>query len=94
MDANEFSEKLMKLSMDLQNASPEKQKAFAELFNFSAAFDRLKGNAKDAFDVGFTKEEIQIIVVTAFQIQSNPELKQLWSILMGQLQIDPQDEYQ
>ena len=84
MDANKFSEKLMKLSMDLQKASPEKQKAFAELFK----------NAKDAFDIGFTKEEIQIIVVTSFQIQSNPELKQLWSILMGQFKIDPQDDYQ
>ena len=84
MDASEFSEKLMKLSMDLQEAPVEKQKAFANLFS----------NAKEAFDIGFTKEEIQIIVVTAFQIQSNPELKQLWSILMGQLQIDPKDDYQ
>ena len=84
MEANEFSEKLMKLSMDLQNAPLEKQKAFAKLFTFT----------KEALEKGFTQEEIQIIVVTTFQIQSNPQLKQLWSILMGQFEIDPNDEFQ
>lgn len=84
MDANEFSEKLMRLSMEIQNASKEKQKAFAKLFTYS----------KDALEKGFTQEEIQIIVVTAFQVQKNPELKQLWSILMGEIEIDPEDEYQ
>ena len=84
MDANEFSEKLMKLSMDLQNASQPKQKAFAKLFS----------NVKEALENGFTQEEVQIIVVTAFQISSNPDLKQLWSILMGQFEIDPNDEFQ
>jgi SOS response regulatory protein OraA/RecX len=84
MDANEFSEKLMKLSIEIQNASQDKQKAFARLFTYS----------KEALEKGFTQEEIQIIVVTAFQIQSNPELKQLWSILMGSFEIDPEDEFQ
>ena len=62
MDPNEFSEKLMKLSLEIQNAGQEKQKAFARLFT----------NAKNALEKGFTQKEIQIIVVTAFQIQSNP----------------------
>jgi len=84
MDPNEFSEKLMKLSMEIQKASRDKQKAFAKLFS----------NAKEALEKGFTQEEIQIIVVTAFQVQTNPELKQLWSILMGQFEIDPDDDYQ
>lgn len=84
MDVNEFSEKLMKLSMEIQNASQDKQKAFARLFTYS----------KEALEKGFTQEEIQIIVVTAFQIQSNPELKQLWSILMGSFEIDPGDDFQ
>ncbi len=84
MDTNEFSEKLMKLSMDLQNASQEKQRAFAKLFSYT----------KEALENGFTQEEIQIIVVTAFQVQTNPELKQLWSILMGTIKIDPKDEFQ
>jgi|9_EtaG_2_1085328.scaffolds.fasta_scaffold194599_2 transcription elongation factor len=84
MEASEFSEKLMKLSMDLQNAPLEKQKAFAKLFTFT----------KEALEKGFTQEEVQIIVVTTFQIQSNPQLKQLWSILMGQFEIDPNDEFQ
>ena len=74
----------MKLSMDLQNASPEKQRAFAKLFSYT----------KEALENGFTQEEIQIIVVTAFQVQTNPELKQLWSILMGTIKIDPKDEFQ
>lgn len=84
MDPNEFSEKLMKLSMDLQAASQAKQKAFAKLFTYT----------KEALENGFTQEEIQIIVVTAFQVQTNPELKQLWSILMGSFEIDPEDNFQ
>ena len=70
--------------MDLQNASQEKQRAFAKLFSYT----------KEALENGFTQEEIQIIVVTAFQVQTNPELKQLWSILMGTIKIDPKDEFQ
>jgi hypothetical protein len=84
MDPGEFSEKLMKLSMDIQDAGPEKQKAFARLFSFT----------KSALEKGFTFEEVQMIVVTAQQVQTNPELKQLWSILMGQFEIEPEDEYQ
>jgi len=84
MDPNEFSEKLMKLSIDIQDAGPEKQKAFARLFSFT----------KNALEKGFTFEEVQLIVVTAQQVSTNPELKQLWSILMGQFEIDPEDDYQ
>jgi hypothetical protein len=84
MDPNEFSEKLMKLSMSIQEAGPEKQKAFAKLFTFT----------KNALEKGFTFEEVQLIVVTAQQVQTNPELKQLWSILMGQFELDPEDEFQ
>jgi len=84
MDPGEFSEKLMKLSMDIQDAGPEKQKAFARLFSFT----------KNALEKGFTFEEVQMIVVTAQQVQTNPELKQLWSILMGQFDVDPEEEYQ
>lgn len=84
MDPNEFSEKLMRLSIEIQDAGPEKQKAFAKLFTFT----------KNALEKGFTFEEVQLIVVTAQQVSSNPELKQLWSILMGQFEIDPEDDYQ
>ena len=44
MDNGEFSEKLMKLTMTIQDATPEKQKAFANLFTFT----------KEALDKGFT----------------------------------------
>jgi late competence protein required for DNA uptake (superfamily II DNA/RNA helicase) len=74
----------MKLSLEIQEASEEKQKAFAKLFSFT----------KNALDKGFTFEEVQIIVVTAQQVTTNPELRQLWSILMGQFQIDPDDDFQ
>ena len=84
MDQNEFSEKLMRLSIDIQGAGQEKQKAFAKLFSFT----------KNALDKGFTFEEVQLIVVTAQQVVTNPELKQLWSMLMGQFEIDPEDDYQ
>ena len=84
MDANEFSEKLMKLSMEIQGASQEKQKAFAKLFTFT----------KHALEKGFTFEEVQMIVVTAQQVSTNPELKQLWSILMGSFEIDINDDFQ
>jgi hypothetical protein len=84
MDPGEFSEKLMKLSIEIQEAEPEKQKAFAKLFTFT----------KNALEKGFTFEEVQIIVVTAQQVSNNPELKQLWSLLMGQYELDPNDDFQ
>ena len=84
MDPNEFSEKLMKLSMEVQNAPRDKQKAFAKLF----------AAAKEGLEKGFTSEEIQIIVVTAIQVQSNPQLKQLYSILMGEIEVNPDDDFQ
>ena len=84
MDTSEFSEKLMKLSIEIQEAGPEKQKAFAKLFTFT----------KNALEKGFTFEEVQIIVVTAQQVSNNPELKQLWSLLMGQYELDPNDDFQ
>ena len=52
MDSNEFSEKLMKLSMDLQSWPQTKQKQFTELLYA----------AKKAYEVGLTQEEIQLIV--------------------------------
>ena len=84
MDSKEFSDKLMELSTTIQSASKEKQKAFALLFS----------RAKDATDAGFTQEEIQMIALTAHQIATNPNLKQLWSILMGSFDIDPKDDFQ
>ena len=84
MDNGEFSEKLMKLTMTIQDATPEKQKAFANLFTFT----------KEALEKGFTFEEVQMIVVTAQQVATNPDLKQLWSILMGQFEINPDGDYQ
>ena len=84
MDTKEFSEKLMKLSIEIQNSPQEKQKAFAKLFTYT----------KEALENGFDQEEIQIIVVTAFQVSTNPELKQLWGLLMGNFEIDPKDEFQ
>jgi alkylhydroperoxidase/carboxymuconolactone decarboxylase family protein YurZ len=84
MNSEEFSAKLMQLSMELQEASKEKQKAFSHLF-FAA---------KQALDNGYTQEEIQIIVVTAIQIGTNPELEQLFSILTGQIDLNPEDDYQ
>tara|TARA_Y100001937_G_scaffold101472_1_gene139208 strand:+ start:707 stop:964 length:258 start_codon:yes stop_codon:yes gene_type:complete len=84
MDANEFSEKLMRLSMDLQTWPQSKQKAFTELLYA----------AKKAFEIGMTQEEIQLIVVSAVQIAKNPEIKQLFSILTGEFDINPDDDFQ
>ena len=84
MDPNEFSEKLMKLSTEVQNAPRDKQRAFAKLF----------AAAKEGLEKGFSQEEIQIIVVTAIQVQTNPQLKQLYSILMGEFDVNPDDDFQ
>jgi len=84
MDADEFSEKLMKLSMDLQSWPQSKQKAFTELLYAS----------KRAFEIGLTQEEIQLIVVSAVQIAKNPDIKQLFSILTGEFNTNPDDEFQ
>lgn len=84
MDTNEFSAKLMKLSMDLQSWPKPKQEAFSKLLYAT----------KQAFELGMTQEEIQIIVVSAIQISANPEIKQLFSILTGEFNIDPTDDFQ
>ena len=84
MDANEFSEKLMRLSMDLQSWPQSKQKAFTELLYA----------AKKAFEIGLSQEEIQLIVVSAVQIAKNPDIKQLFSVLTGEFNINPDDDFQ
>lgn len=84
MDANEFSEKLMRLSMDLQSWPKSKQRAFTELLYA----------AKKAYEIGLTQEEIQLIVVSAVQIAKNPSIKQLFSVLTGEFDIDPDDDFQ
>lgn len=84
MNANEFSEKLMRLSMDLQTWPQSKQKAFTELLYA----------AKKAYELGMSQEEIQLVVVSAVQISANPEIKQLFSILTGEIDINPDDDFQ
>ena len=84
MDANEFSEKLMRLSIDLQSWPQSKQKAFTELLYA----------AKKAFEIGLSQEEIQLIVVSAVQIAKNPDIKQLFSVLTGEFNINPDDDFQ
>ena len=84
MDANEFSEKLMRLSIDLQSWPQSKQKAFTELLYA----------AKKAFEIGLSQEEIQLIVVSAVQIAKNPDIKQLFSVLTGEFDINPDDDFQ
>ena len=84
MDANEFSEKLMRLSIDLQSWPKSKQKAFTELLYA----------AKKAFEIGLSQEEIQLIVVSAVQIAKNPDIKQLFSVLTGEFDINPDDDFQ
>ena len=84
MNSEEFSEKLMKLSMELQSWPQSKQKAFTELLYA----------AKKAYELGMTNEEIQLIVVSAVQISANPEIKQLFAILTGEIEINPKDDYQ
>ena len=49
--------------------------------------------AKEAIDQGFTQEDLQIIIVTAYQISTNPQLKQLYSILMGEFDINPEGDF-
>ena len=84
MDSNEFSEKLLKLSLDLQSWPQSKQRQFTELLYA----------AKKAYEIGLTQEEIQLIVVSAIQIAKNPDIKQLFSVLTGEFDINPDDDFQ
>ena len=84
MDAKEFSDKLMRLTIDLQSWPQSKQKAFTELLYAS----------KKAYELGISQEQIQLIVVSAIQISANPEIKQLFSILTGEMDINPDDDFQ
>ena len=42
---------------------------------------------------GFTQDQLQTIVVTAYQCYVNPQLKQLFDLLIGQIDIDPNEEF-
>lgn len=81
---SEFSDKLMALTQMLQGCSEEKKKLFGDLFQV----------AHKMAEEGFSNEEIQITCFMAFQCHSNPDLKKIYELLVGQITINPDAEYQ
>jgi len=80
----DFSDKLMALTQMLQGCSEEKKKLFGDLFQV----------AHKMSEEGFTNEEIQITCFMAFQCHANPDLKKMYDLLIGQITINPDAEYQ
>ena len=80
---SEFSDKLMALTQMLQNCNEEKKQLFGDLFQ----------TALKMAEEGFTSEEIQITCFMAFQCHSNPDLKKMYELLVGQITIKPEEEY-
>ena len=78
-----FSDKLMGLTKLLQGSSQEQQKHFGLLF---MAANKLAQS-------GFSQEQLQLIAITAYQCHANPQLKQMFKILMGDIEIDENGEY-
>jgi hypothetical protein len=78
-----FSDKLMGLTKLLQESNKEQQKHFGLLF---MAANKLA-------ESGFTQEQLQLIAITAFQCHDNPQLKQMFQLLMGGMEIDSNGEY-
>lgn len=83
-DERTFSDKLMELTKVLQSATEKQRQMFGELFL----------TANKMAENGFTQEQIQLIVITGAQCHSNPELKQLFSMLMRMPNINPNNDYQ
>jgi hypothetical protein len=78
-----FSDKLMDLTKLLQESNKEQRNQFGMIF---MAANKLA-------ESGFTQEQLQLIVITAYQCNVNPQLKQMFKLLMGGMDIDPNDEY-
>ena len=83
-DEKSFSDKLMELTKVLQSASEEQRQMFGDLFVI----------ANKMAESGFTQEQIQLIVITGAQCHTNPELKQLFSMLMRMPNLNPNTDYQ
>ena len=83
-DNDTFSDKLMEITKLLQSSDELEKKLFGELFMI----------ANKMAESGFTQDQLQTIVITAYQCYANPQLKQLFDILLGQIEIDPNEEYQ
>jgi len=82
-DDKTFSDKLMELTKLLQSSDELERKLFGELFM----------TANKMAESGFTQDQLQTIVVTAYQCYANPQLKQLFDLLLGQIDIDPNEEF-
>ena len=82
-DDKSFSDKLMELTNLLQESDEEKQRQFAQLF----------GAAAKLAEGGFTQEQLQMIAITAYQCTTNPQLKQMYNLLMGNIKLDPNAKF-
>tara|TARA_B110000495_G_C22639792_1_gene379951 strand:+ start:94 stop:351 length:258 start_codon:yes stop_codon:yes gene_type:complete len=82
-DNDTFSDKLMEITKLLQSSDELEKKLFGELFMI----------ANKMAESGFTQDQLQTIVITAYQCYANPQLKQLFDILLGQIEIDPNEEF-
>ena len=60
----------------------------------SVIMNQIMDSSERAGRHGFDLKELSIIATTGWYLSQNPELKQLWSILMGSFEIDPGDEFQ
>ena len=73
----------MELTTLLEESDAEKQTHFAQLF--SAAAKLAEG--------GFSQEQLQMIAITAYQCTTNPQLKQMYNLLMGNVKLDPNAKF-
>tara|TARA_Y100001937_G_scaffold126618_1_gene196336 strand:+ start:1896 stop:2153 length:258 start_codon:yes stop_codon:yes gene_type:complete len=83
-DQKTFSDKLMELTKILQQANESDRQNFGMLFM----------SANKLAESGFSQEQLQLIAITAYQCHKNPELKQMFNLLMGVAQTPPDDDYQ
>jgi hypothetical protein len=82
-DEKSFSDKLMELTLSLQEASEKERLMFGQLFMI----------ANKMTESGFTQDQLQLIVITGAQCSTNPQLKQLFNLLLGDVKLEPDGEY-
>ena len=83
-DQESFSDRLMELTSVLQSSSEADKQLFGQLFLI----------ANQMAENGFTQDQLQLIVVTGAQCHNNPHLKQLFGLLIGDINLESDGDYQ
>jgi GTP-sensing pleiotropic transcriptional regulator CodY len=78
-----ISDKLMELSIMLQDSDEETKLMFAQIFELS----------RKMAEKGITVQQLQMLVIVGHQVSQNPELKQMYQYLFNMTKFNPNDTF-